>query len=258
MGLPSSRFQPQLLLVKSPSTWNKRLNRFATMRGPKKGPKLDPPGGTTLISSGPLSDPFLKHVSFARGSKNGPSAGWIRCLLEGPVLSPPMHLLQLRCSNVETHQRHIELAIRASNSRARPSLWCVFSGVFGFVLVLWFLFVFAGPFSCLTPLFRHVGLCTGPRSLSTPQCGTYRTLNSFNGTNTVLQYDLARAEKRRMEKKRIISLSFCVATRLASYLRMWCEAYSTGEAPAGGLVLAACPTVKNGVAVTRDCETSAS
>ena len=41
-----------------------------------------------------------------QGPKIGPSAGWIRCLLEGPVLSPPMHLLQLRCSNVETHQRH--------------------------------------------------------------------------------------------------------------------------------------------------------
>ena len=65
-------------------------------------------------------------------------------------------------------------------------------GVFLVCLVLvWFcgfLFVFAGLFSCLTPLFGHVGLCTGPRSLSTPQCGTYRTLhNSFNGTNTVLR-----------------------------------------------------------------------
>ena len=106
MGLPSSRFQPQLLLVKSASTWNKRLNRFATLKGPKRDQNWTLQGGPLLISSGPLSDLFLKHVSFARGSKNGPSAGWIRCLLEGPVLSPPMHLLQLRCSNVETHQRH--------------------------------------------------------------------------------------------------------------------------------------------------------
>ena len=106
MGLPSSRFQPQLLLVKSASTWNKRFNRFATMKGPKRDQNWTLQGGPLLISSGPLSDPLLKHVSFAWRSKNGPSAGWIRCLLEGPVLSPPMHLLQLRCSNVETHQRH--------------------------------------------------------------------------------------------------------------------------------------------------------
>ena len=62
--------------------------------------------GPLLISSGSTFWPFLKHVSFARGSKTGPSAGWIRCLLEGPVSSPPMHFLQLRCSNVETHQPH--------------------------------------------------------------------------------------------------------------------------------------------------------
>ena len=106
MGLPSSRFQPQLLLVKSASTWNKRLNRFATMKRPKRGQNWTLQGGPLLISSGSTFWPFLKHVSSARGSKNGPSAGWIRCLLEGPVLRPPMHLLQLRCSNVETHQRH--------------------------------------------------------------------------------------------------------------------------------------------------------
>ena len=62
-------------------------------------------GEPLLISSGSTFWPFLKDVSFARRSKTG-SSGWIRCLLEGPVLSPPMHLLQLRCSNVETHQPH--------------------------------------------------------------------------------------------------------------------------------------------------------
>ena len=108
MGLPSSRFQPQLLLVKSASTWNKRLNRFATLKGPKRDQNWTLQGGPLLISSGPLSDPFLKHVSFARGSKNGPSADWIRCLLEGPVLSPPMHLLQLslfQCRNTSTSHK---------------------------------------------------------------------------------------------------------------------------------------------------------
>ena len=48
MGLPSSSFDSQLLLVKSASTWNKRFNRFAAM----KGPKLDPPGGTTFDFNG--------------------------------------------------------------------------------------------------------------------------------------------------------------------------------------------------------------
>ena len=70
--------------------------------------------------------------------------------------------------------------------RARPSLWGVFLLVF--LVLFWFcgfLFVFAGLFSCLILLFGHVGLCTGPRSLSTPQCGTYRTLH--NSFNTVLR-----------------------------------------------------------------------
>ena len=60
MGLPSSSFHSQLLLVKSASTWNKRFKRFATM----KGPKLDPPGGTTFDFKGvhfltPLETHFL-------------------------------------------------------------------------------------------------------------------------------------------------------------------------------------------------------
>ena len=59
-------------------------------------------GGSFLISRGPLSEPFLKYISFARGSKTGPSTNWIRCLLGGRVLSPPKYLLQLH----ETHQRH--------------------------------------------------------------------------------------------------------------------------------------------------------
>ena len=81
MDLPSSSFDSQLLLVKSASTWNKRFNRFATM----KGPKLDPPGGTTFDFKGVhFLTPFY-HVSFARGSKTGPSTDWIRCLLGGPV-----------------------------------------------------------------------------------------------------------------------------------------------------------------------------
>ena len=101
MGLPSSRFQSQLLLVKSASTWNKRFNRFATMKDQNwtlQGSRED----HFWFQGGPLSDFFLKHVSFTRGSKTGPSTGWIRCLLGGPVLSPPKHLLQLH----ETHQRH--------------------------------------------------------------------------------------------------------------------------------------------------------
>ena len=64
----------------------------------------------------------MKHVSFARGSKTGSSTGWIRCLLGGLVFSPPKHLLQLRCSNVDTHQTNTELARRSSNK----SLWTVY------------------------------------------------------------------------------------------------------------------------------------
>ena len=110
MGLPSSRFQPQLLQVKSASIWNKRFNKFATLKGSKRDQNWTLQGGPLLISSGSTFWPFLKHVSFTRGSKTGPSAGWIRCLLEGPVLSPPMHLLQLRysqCRNTSTSHKPI-------------------------------------------------------------------------------------------------------------------------------------------------------
>ena len=66
--LYSSGFQSQLLLVKSALTGNKRFNRFATM----KGPKLDPPGDTILISRGPLSDPFLNTFPLQGGPKLDP------------------------------------------------------------------------------------------------------------------------------------------------------------------------------------------
>ena len=65
----------------------------------------------------------FKHVSFARGSKTGPSTDWIRCLLGGPLLSPPKHLLQLCCSFLETHQTNTELAIRASNKGGPNSVY---------------------------------------------------------------------------------------------------------------------------------------
>ena len=74
-------------------------------------------GAPLLISTGSTFRPLFKYVSFVRGSKTRPSTDWIRCLLGGPVLSPPKHLLQLRCSmfHVETHETNTELAIRASN-----------------------------------------------------------------------------------------------------------------------------------------------
>ena len=113
-GLPSSRFQSQLLLVKSASTWNKRFNRFATM----KGPKLDPPGGTTFDFKGSTFWPLFKYVSFARGSKTGPSTGWIWCLLGGPVLSPPQapsSAALFQCRSASASHKNTALAIRASN-----------------------------------------------------------------------------------------------------------------------------------------------
>ena len=113
-GLPSSRFQSQLLLVKSASTWNKRFNRFATM----KGPKLDPPGGTTFDFKGVHFLTLFKYVSFARGSKTGPSTGWIWCLLGGPVLSPPQapsSAALFQCRSASASHKNTALAIRASN-----------------------------------------------------------------------------------------------------------------------------------------------
>jgi hypothetical protein len=68
----------------------------------KKDQKLDPLGKDNFLISSFTSDLFLKHVSLDQN--------WTVNRLN-PVLlrvdfSPPKHLLQLRCSNVETHQRH--------------------------------------------------------------------------------------------------------------------------------------------------------
>ena len=94
-----------LFAVTMPTEKTQTRNR-TKMKVAKREPKLDPPGVTTFDFKGVhFSDPFLKHVSFARGSKTRTSRGWIRCLLGGPVLSPPNYRLQLRCSNIETHQR---------------------------------------------------------------------------------------------------------------------------------------------------------
>ena len=72
MRIPSLSFQPQLLLVKSASTWNKGLSRFATIKA-KKGLKLDLQGGTTFdfkrVTFRPLFEtffPFPRLLAFAR------------------------------------------------------------------------------------------------------------------------------------------------------------------------------------------------
>ena len=52
----------------------------------------------------------------------------------------------------------------------------------GFVLFGCFFALFwllAGLFPRWTPLFGHVGLCTGPRSLSTSQCGNIQDFAQF-------------------------------------------------------------------------------
>ena len=75
MGLPSSRFQPQLVLVKSASTWNKRLNRFATMKVPKRDQNWTLQGlqgDHFWFQAGPLSDPFLNTFPLHGGPKMDP------------------------------------------------------------------------------------------------------------------------------------------------------------------------------------------
>ena len=86
-----------------------------------KGPKVEPPGGTTFDFKGVHFLTPFKYVSFARGCKTAPSAGWIRCLLGGPVLSLPKHLLQLPYSNIDTHRRHTN----TPRQRLRLESWTV-------------------------------------------------------------------------------------------------------------------------------------
>ena len=70
--------------------------------------------------------------------------------------------------------------------------------------------------SRLSPQFGHVGLCTGPRSLLTPQCGTYRALhNSFNGTNTVLRPGESREGEGRKQKLMAGFFGCCAAVVLS-------------------------------------------
>ena len=111
MGLPrlnssrsccwSNQFQPEINASTDLPQW----------RG-QKGTKTLP----LLISSWVLT-PFLNTFPF----KNGPS-GWIRCPLEGPVLSPPLHLLPLRCSNVETHHTSQHRVGNKGLEQGRPPL----------------------------------------------------------------------------------------------------------------------------------------
>ena len=80
-----------LFAVTMPTEKTQTRNR-TKMKVAKREPKLDPPGVTTFDFKGVhFSDPFLKHVSFAWGSKTKHQEVESR--------------LQLRCSNIETHQR---------------------------------------------------------------------------------------------------------------------------------------------------------
>ena len=81
------------------------LQQICHNEGAKKGTKTGPSRGPLLISRGSTFWPLFETRSFCTGVQNWPSTGWIWCLLGGPVLSPK-HLLQLSCSNVETHQRN--------------------------------------------------------------------------------------------------------------------------------------------------------
>ena len=67
-----------------------------------KGLKLDPPGVTTLEFKGVH---FLTPFSNTGDPKLDPQQIESGACLEVRFL-PPEHLLQLRCSNVEMHQRH--------------------------------------------------------------------------------------------------------------------------------------------------------
>ena len=87
-------------------------------------------GGPLLISRGSTFWPLFKYVSFARGSKTGPSTGWIWCLLGGPVLSPPQapsSAALFQCRSASASHKNTALAIRASNSSGPNSVSKSFS-----------------------------------------------------------------------------------------------------------------------------------
>ena len=102
--------------------WNQRqLEINASTNLPqwrvKKGPKLDPPGGTTFdFKRVHFLTPFSKYFSFHGAPKLDPQQ---RCLLGGRVSSPPKQLLQLH----ETHQRHTTNQHRVRNKGLERFGW---------------------------------------------------------------------------------------------------------------------------------------
>ena len=89
--------------------------------------------------------------------------------------------------------------------RARPSLRGVFCWLFFVFLVFLFGFVLfcvlAGLFSWWTPQIGHVGLCTGPRSLLTPQCGNIQDFAQFVQWHKHCVTTWREPRRRRTEKK---------------------------------------------------------
>ena len=71
--------------------------------------------------------------------------------------------------------------------------------LFGCFLVLFWLL--AGLFPRWTPLFGHVGSCTGPRSLSTPQCGNIQEFAQFVQWHKHCVTTWREPRRRRTEKK---------------------------------------------------------
>ena len=154
MDLSSSSFHSQLLLVKSTSTWNKRFKRFAggkdhfdfkrstfwlfqkafPLHGSQKQPSTDwirwgdpmaqlvwrwscqrwqtAGGGSNPCWS--TRESQVRPAERQRAPTKKKNTHWIRCLLRGPVSSPSKHLLQVHCSNAETHQTNTKLPITDS------------------------------------------------------------------------------------------------------------------------------------------------
>ena len=93
MGLPSSRFQSQLLLVNQLQLEINASTDLPQWRGQNRGP--------LLISKGVHFSPLFQHISFARGSKTRPSTV-SPLMLCGTVLCAWNHRMQDH-ANPKTH-----------------------------------------------------------------------------------------------------------------------------------------------------------
>ena len=87
-----------------------------------KGPKLDPPDGTTFdFEGGPLFDPFWYMFPLCGGPKLDPQNVESGAVLKVPFLRSPNNLLTSRCPSPELTQTSTEIGNKGCEQGRPPT-----------------------------------------------------------------------------------------------------------------------------------------